>query len=133
MHFGDIQKWSPSEVKYERGASLRIYGVPINAWNDAFFRMYVSSFGRFLHANECTVDKARLEFARILISTTILEIVNSSVDFFIDGCKYVIKVVEEWGCHLGEDAFMTEAVEEPRLESVQQHNNTDLDEVQGEW
>lgn len=31
MMFSIIRKWSPSEVMYERGAWLHIYGIPINA------------------------------------------------------------------------------------------------------
>jgi len=43
MLFSTIRKWSPSEFKYERGAWLRIYGVPIHAWTEDFFSSdYVS-------------------------------------------------------------------------------------------
>lgn len=83
--FANLQKWSPSEVRYERGAWVRIYGVPIHAWNVDFFRLCVSGTGRFIHADDGTVDKARLDFARILISTPNIEIVNTSRDFSIDG------------------------------------------------
>jgi hypothetical protein len=93
--FADVQKWSTSEVRYERGAWVRVYGVPIHAWNEDFFRLFVSSMGRFIHADECTVDKARLDFARILISTSNIEIVNTSHLFCIDGCNFPIKLVEE--------------------------------------
>ena len=54
------------------------------------------------------MDRARLDYARVLISTTILEVVNSTFDVMIDGCNYVLKLVEEWGCNLGEDAFLSE-------------------------
>jgi len=108
MLFSNIQNWSPSEVRYERGAWLRIYGVPVHAWNEDFFKLCVSGLGRFILADACTVDKARLDFARILLSTPQIEIVNKSAEFIIHDRKYVIKLVEEWGCNLGEDAFMSE-------------------------
>jgi len=59
-----------------------MYGVPVPAWNEAFFRLCVSGVGRFIHADRCTVDKARLDFARILISTPIIEIFNKPAEFF---------------------------------------------------
>jgi len=31
MLFGNLHRWSASDVRYERGASLRLYGVPIHA------------------------------------------------------------------------------------------------------
>ncbi|AES97288.1 DUF4283 domain protein [Medicago truncatula] len=63
MLFTTVRKWMPSEVKYERGAWLRIYGVPIHAWTEDFFRLCVLDTGRFLHIDDCTVDKARLDYA----------------------------------------------------------------------
>jgi len=110
MLFGNLHRWSTSNIKHERGAWVRLYGAPIHAWSADFFRLCVSNSGRFIRADDCTVDKARLDYAQILISTPSIEIVNTSSDFFIDGCKYVIKLVEEWGCCLGEDAFLTDGV-----------------------
>jgi len=101
MLFNNIHKWSESDVRYERGAWVRLYGVPIHAWNVNFFKVCVSSIGRFLQADICIVDKARLDFARILVATPNVEILNLSVEFSIDGRKFALKLVEEWGCNLG--------------------------------
>ena len=105
MLFSNIHMWSVSDVRYEWGAWLRVYGVPVHAWNDAFFKLCVTGVGRFVRTDECTTDKARLDFAHILISTSQLEILNTSSDILIDGSLYSFKMVEEWGCNLGEDAF----------------------------
>jgi hypothetical protein len=134
MIFSDMQKWSSKEVRYERGAWLRVYGVPVHAWNDSFFRLCVSGIGKFLHADDCTVDKVRLDFARILVSSPHIKIVNKLEEFLIDGTKFVIKLVEEWGCNLGEDVFLTDVDSESRPDDLQQPLDEDrLDEVQGEW
>ncbi|KEH19396.1 DUF4283 domain protein [Medicago truncatula] len=134
MLFDNIHKWSEQDTRYERGAWLRVYGVPIHAWNDDFFRMCVNRVGRFIHLDECTADRARLDYARILILMPQIEIVNSTPEFLIDDRKHFIKLVEEWGCCLGEDAFMTEEVNDDRPETLLQPHNVDgLDEVQGEW
>jgi len=111
---------------------LRVYGTPIHAWNENLFRLCVSGNGRFIHADECTVNKARLDYARILVSTSHLEILNTTSECVIDGKKYVIKLVEEWGYVLGEDAFMTEVDSSPE-ESCNPNDDVGLEEVQGEW
>jgi len=134
MLFGNIHMWSASDVTYERGARLRVYGVPVHAWNDSFFKLCVMNVGRFVRADKCTLDRARLEFACVLISTTQLEILNTSSDVLIDGSLYSIKMLEEWGCNLGEDAFLTEVEYDSRSEALLQSNNVnDIEEVQGEW
>lgn len=79
------------------------------------------------------MDKVRLDFARILISTTNIEIVNTTTKFSIDGCVYVIKLVGEWGCQLGEDAFLTEVESEIMTETLPQFNHkVGMEKVQGE-
>lgn len=99
-----------------------------------FFRLCVLDTGRFIRSDECTVDKARLDFARVLISTPHIEIANTTAAFLIDNCNYTVKLVEEWGCNLGEDAFMTEEVIDSRPETLSNPSNVnDLDMVQGEW
>jgi len=50
-------------------------------------------------------------------------------EFFIDGCKYVIKIVEEWGCCLGEDAFMSDEVTDSNPETVAIDNVEGIEEV----
>jgi len=74
-----------------------------------------------------------LDFARVLISTSSLEILNTSLDFIIDGSLYSIKMVEEWGCNLGEDAFLTEVDIESTPKTLPQNNVSGVEEVQGEW
>jgi len=134
MLFSNFHKWSESLVRCERGAWLRVYGIPVHAWNATFFRLCVSGIGRFLYVDECIVDKARLNYARILVVTPEIEIVNKLSDFIIDGRQYAIKLVEEWGCNLGEDAFMSEGEADSVPEEGPQNNNfVGLDEVQGEW
>jgi hypothetical protein len=134
MIFNNIHRWSVTDIRYERGAWLRVYGAPAHAWNEDFFRLCVMETGRFIRTDECTVDKARMDFARILISTSHLEIVNKTSEFSIDGCLYVIKLVEEWGCNLGEDAFLREDESESVPETSPQFNDAnDMEEVQGEW
>ena len=94
------------------------------------------------------MDHERINYARILVSTTSVEVLNKSVAILVDGKKYDIKLVEEWGCNLGEDAFLTEEVSEPCSHNADAaselnggHGLEDLDgdvdglinEIQREW
>ncbi|MCI66865.1 sulfate transporter, partial [Trifolium medium] len=51
----------------------------------------------FLRADSCSVDKYRLDFARVLIATPDLDIVNRVERILVDGVLVEIKIVEEWG------------------------------------
>ena len=130
--FSKVQKWTSTEVCYERGAWVRLYGTPAHAWNLNFFKMCVLNFGRFVRTDECTVDRGRIDYARILITTTSLEVLNMHQDVLIDGCKHSIKFLEEWGCNLGEDAFLTENVTDDKDEGPELFVDHGLDEDNGE-
>lgn len=77
------------------------------------------------------MDRERLDYARVLISKTSLEVVNSSSEVVIDGCNYVIKLVEEWGCNLGEDTFLSEEESESKMEAIIK-NASVLEEINGD-
>jgi hypothetical protein len=69
----------------------------------------------------------------LLRATHEIEIVNKLSEFVIDGKQYGIKIVEEWGCNLGENVFMSEGDTDSTPEEEPHINNfTGLDEVQGE-
>ncbi|MCI07228.1 DUF4283 domain protein, partial [Trifolium medium] len=59
-------------------------------------------------ADNCSADKDRLNFARVLIATSDLEIVNTVESVMVDGNLVEIKIVEEWGYALGEDTCLFE-------------------------
>jgi len=136
MLFSTIHKWSEKDTVYESGAWLRAYGIPVHAWNTNFFQLCVSECGRFIRVDECKSDKGRVDYARILISTTPLEVLNTTSEILIDDCKFVIKLVEEWGCNLGEDSFLMEEVTD--VCSIHTNDGSDrfedigVDEVRGD-
>jgi len=136
MLFSNLHSWSAKDALYERGAWLRVYGIPMHAWNINFFNLCVAKCGRFIRVDECTSDKARLDYARILISTTSLEVLNTTTEFLIDGCIFTIKLIEEWRCHLGEDAFLSEEViDVPSIykdDGSVRSEDFDIDEAQGD-
>jgi hypothetical protein len=52
-------RWDMDQRPYQRGAWVRLYGVPLNAWNVDFFKLCVFYCGRFLRADSCSADKDR--------------------------------------------------------------------------
>jgi hypothetical protein len=94
----------------------------LHAWNVEFFKLCVFDCGRFLRADSCSADKDKLDFARVLIATSDLDIVTKDVRILVDGVQVVIKIVEEWGYAMGKDTCLFE--EENESEASQ----TDCDE-----
>jgi len=93
--FSKPVKWNKDILIRERGAWVRIYGVPLHAWNSNFFKLCVFDCGRLLRVDEVTVEKERLDYARVLISTTSLEVTNTGANIMVDGVIFYFKIIEE--------------------------------------
>jgi len=104
--FSKPVRWNKDMLFRERGAWVRIYGVPLHAWNIDFFKLCVLDCGRLLKVDDITVDRDRFDYARILVSTTSLENINTDAQVMIDGIRFDFKIIEEWGFPVGEDACL---------------------------
>jgi hypothetical protein len=93
--FSNWIRWVDDGRSYQRGAWVRLYGVPLSAWNVDFFKLCVFECGRFIRADSCSAEKDRLDFARVLIATSDLAIVSRVERVLVDGAQVVIKIVEE--------------------------------------
>jgi len=108
----NLRRWDKEVLPFQRGAWLRMYGVPLHAWNEAFFKLCVFNCGRFLRTDCCSVDKDRFDYARVLIATSSLDVVDCVENIVVDGEIVEIKIVEEWGFNIGDDACLYEPEEE---------------------
>ncbi|CAJ2657871.1 unnamed protein product [Trifolium pratense] len=106
--FSSWTRWEREYSPYRRGAWVRLYGVPLHAWNEQFFKLCVFDCGGFLRTDCCAAEKNRLDFARVLIATPELELIKRSVTVLVDGIQVEIKIVEEWGYAMGEDSCLFE-------------------------
>ncbi|GAU47563.1 hypothetical protein TSUD_404100 [Trifolium subterraneum] len=95
--FSNWTRWKTDVLSYQRGAWVRLYGVPLHAWNVNFFKLCVLDCGRFLRADSCSADKDRLDFARVLIATSDLDIVNRVERILVDGFQGRGSVFYEFG------------------------------------
>lgn len=90
----------------ERGAWVKIYGVPLHAWNYDFFKLCVLDCGRLLKIDDITMDRDRFDYARILLSTFSLDIIKTEAQIMVDGVLFNLHIIEEWGFSMGEDACL---------------------------
>jgi len=81
---------------------------PLHAWNEDFLKLCVFDCGRYLRSDSVSLARERFDYARILISTSSLEVVNVIEKYLVDGVLVEIKMVEEWGFNMGEDACLFE-------------------------
>jgi hypothetical protein len=124
--FSNWIHWDDDGRSYQRGAWVRLYGVPLSAWNVDFFKLCVFECGRFIRADSCSAEKDRLDFARVLIATSDLAIVSRVERVLVDGIQVEIKIVEEWGYAMGEDTCLFEE------DSGPEPSQTDEEVGQGE-
>ncbi|GAU33774.1 hypothetical protein TSUD_393360 [Trifolium subterraneum] len=110
--FSNWARWNKEVVPSQRGAWVRLYGIPLHAWNENFFKLCVFDC-RYLRADSGSVERDRLDYARILIATSALEIVTKEEKLLVEGELIEVKIIEEWGLALGEDACLFEDEAEP--------------------
>ena len=99
-------RWNKDTLVRERGAWLRIYGVTLHAWNYDFFKLCVYDCGRLLRIDDITLDRDRFDYARVLVSTSSLDIIKREASIVVDGVLFEFQIIEEWGLSLGEDACL---------------------------
>ncbi|GAU51462.1 hypothetical protein TSUD_413600, partial [Trifolium subterraneum] len=104
--FSAFVRWDKEIRPFQRGAWVRLYGVPIHAWSETFFKLCVLDCGRFLRTDSRTLERDRFDYARVLIATSSLEILNEVVTLSVDGVMCGIKIIDEWGFNIGEDACL---------------------------
>jgi len=113
-------RWNKEIVARERGVWVRIYGMPLHAWNINFFKLCVLDRGRFMRADDFTLEKAQFDYALVAMSS--LEVLNVDAKIVVDGVLLEFKIIEEWGFALGEDACLSDE------DGDNEDANSDMDE-----
>jgi len=104
--FSQPVRWTKDTLVRERGAWVRIYGVPLHAWNYEFFKLCVYDSGRLLKIDDITLDRDRFDYARVLVATSSLDIIKTEANILVDGVLFDFKIVEEWGFAVVDDACL---------------------------
>ncbi|GAU10269.1 hypothetical protein TSUD_423290, partial [Trifolium subterraneum] len=50
--FTEIRPWNPNNVDVNRVSWLRIFGIPLHAWNDLFFTQVTKPWGTFMNTDD---------------------------------------------------------------------------------
>jgi len=106
LFFTKLIRWSQDVIKFEKGVWVRIYGIPIHAWNTKLFKLAIFYCGRFLRLDNSIVIKDWFDYARVLLATSSLEVLNFSEIILIDGELVDLKIIEEWDFTIVEDVCL---------------------------
>jgi hypothetical protein len=93
--FKEICRWNPKDVELERIIWLRIFGIPVHAWNDDFFFRVSKPWGVFLKADDVTSKKLTMDVARVLIRTSCQKAVDEFLDVKINCEFFHLHIVED--------------------------------------
>jgi len=83
-----------------------------------FFKLCILDCGIFLRSDSCSVDRDKFDYARILIATPSLEVINCVEKLVVDGEVVEIKILEEWGFNMGEDVCLYDSDDGTRSSNV---------------
>ena len=129
MIFSNMVRWKKEVIPFQRGAWIRLYGILLHAWNEIFFKLCVFECGRFLRTDTCSLNRERFDYARVLISTSSLDVVNVSGTVLVDGEMVVIEMIEEWGFNICGDACLYDEDDKsvsPTQENAYIHDDFDF-------
>jgi len=105
-------------VNYERGAWVRCYGVPLQAWNNIFFLELAATQGRLLKIDDCNINKDMMDYARFLVATPLLKEIDVTEEVWIDGKMFPICVIEDVEFGFVEDACLVECEDDNNLQCL---------------
>jgi len=54
-------------MSFQKGAWLRLYGIPLHVWNENILKLFVMDCGHYLRTDGVTLDREMFDFAHVLI------------------------------------------------------------------
>lgn len=82
--------WKEDDVSWKRLIWISWYNIPIFAWNERFFATTILKFGAFVKMDEFSVNKSRLDKAKVLLSIPISCDVNIVITVQIDDKTFLV-------------------------------------------
>ncbi|KAL8481150.1 hypothetical protein ACS0TY_027081 [Phlomoides rotata] len=93
--FEFIEPWSDSDAHNVRLVWTHWFGIPMHAWNQAFFKLISLKFGKLLKVDKRTLSRANVHGARLLLKTPLREIPRDPFPVMVDERKFFIRIREE--------------------------------------
>lgn len=97
VYFKEMKMWKPHMVATKRMVWVKIFGLPLHVWEEDTFKQIGAQFGVFLDFDDATINRKRLDVARVKILTDRLGWLNEVVDITVVGVNFRVSVVEEGG------------------------------------
>ncbi|MCH89790.1 RNA recognition motif, partial [Trifolium medium] len=93
----DLRPWSPLMVTTKRDVWVRLYGVPLQLWNEQVFGSILKPRGDIVGLDDDTRGRTRFDVARVKLSSPILGSIDFTQEIVSQGISFVVRVVEERG------------------------------------
>jgi hypothetical protein len=102
----DVKIWSPNQVAKTLEVWVGMYGIPPHAWGESTFRKLASYCGTFLESDVEARNRVRLDVARVKVEIPLSCRIDLLVNIFIQGAKFVVRMVEEGGGLMREEGYI---------------------------
>ncbi|MCH79256.1 RNA recognition motif [Trifolium medium] len=76
-------------------AWVKVYGVPLHVWGEKLFKAIGRKYGGFVDFDRNTASRAKLDVARIKVSTNFRGLIDDPVNIQALGVTYSLRIVEE--------------------------------------
>ncbi|KAK7275434.1 hypothetical protein RIF29_16551 [Crotalaria pallida] len=92
-----IKPWEENDIAGYHITWLNCGGIPLQAWNESFFKVLTSKFGSFIKTDNETRDRSKIDIARIQIKTLAQGYINTVMRIMIneDSLKNCYKDIED--------------------------------------
>jgi len=89
--FESIVQWTPKTHSNSRLVWIQIRGPPLDVWNQHCFVELAMTLGEVMMVDEKTEVLSKVDYARVLIKTSLLEVIHKIEKMLINGRQCVIK------------------------------------------
>ncbi|MCH79400.1 DUF4283 domain protein, partial [Trifolium medium] len=96
-YFKEVKPWSPSNFVDRRVTWVKVFGIPLHVWGESLFKAIGGKYGEFFDFDESTTSRAKLDVARIKISTSFRGCIDDPVKIQALGSVFTIWIVEDKG------------------------------------
>jgi hypothetical protein len=93
--FSKVISWKPNMLSESREIWIQVFGLPLHAWDENSFKRLAGRFGVFLDFDEATIEKQRLDVARVKLRTLRRGVIDTVIQLLVMGEFFDVWVVEE--------------------------------------
>ncbi|MCH86156.1 hypothetical protein A2U01_0007010, partial [Trifolium medium] len=93
--FRDIRPWTTREADRSRLVWLRVYGIPVHAWNVDFFSKLSNKYGAFINEDDGTLKMITMDVAQIMIRTVEQKVIDELVEVDINNEIFQLRIIED--------------------------------------